>query len=182
MQFTTARPDIVRSVRHSFLLSYWNRLRGPARLPSWKNIAAEDLKGHVDSLMFCDVEESAGDGFRLLIRYRGARITEVYGECEYHYLDETLPPLLRSATLETYRHAVENAQPVYTVVATRDRTGCPVDFERLLLPFSRDGTTVDRIVSALEWISIENGFERRELLRTQVAAPTYSVCAAIAHA
>ena len=85
----------------------------------------------------------------------------------------------RAPDRAAYRHVAGTAQPVYTVAQTRDRAGKPVDFERLLLPFSRDGAETDRILSALEWVSIEGGFESRELLRSQAVAPAYSICATI---
>lgn len=61
----------------------------------------------------------------------------------------------------------------------QDRTGKPVDFERLPLPFSHQGESVDSILAALEWVSIEGGFKGRELLKSQATAPAYSVCATI---
>ena len=178
MQFTTSPPDVIRSVRQRWLLGEWNRLRRTRPMPASKDLVVEDLSRMVDSLMFCDIVAGSGD-IRFLIRYRGQRILETYGECDGKHLDDTLPAISRDATLSAYRHVVAIGQPVYTVAQTRDRAGKPVDFERLLLPFSRDGGETDRILSALEWVSIEGGFDSRALLRTQTAAPAYMVCASI---
>lgn len=178
MRFTASRPDVVRSVRHRFLLSLWQRLRGQAAVPLWSRLDPEEIARMVDSMQFCDVVEDSGRK-RFVVRYCGARIVQAYGECSDAFLDEKLPPLLRDATLATYTQAVEARKPVYTICKVPDRDGKPVDFERLLLPFARDGVTVDRVVAMLEWISVEGGFENRKLLRSQAQAPVYSVCATI---
>lgn len=178
MQFTASRPDIVRSVRHRFLLGYWQRLRRKLAVPRWSALDPEEISRMVDSMQFCDVVEDSGR-MRFVVRYCGARIVQAYGECNDAFLDEKLPPLLRDATLATYTQTVESRKPVYTICKVPDRDGKPVDFERLLLPFARNGETVDRVVAMLEWISVEGGFEGRKLLRGQAQAPVYSVCATI---
>lgn len=178
MQFDPAPPDVIRSVRHRWLFEHWNRLRGPDQLPASRRLVADDLTRMVDVLMFCDVVQNGSEP-RLLIRFRGQRILETYGECDGKFLDETLPDVSREATLAAYAQAIGERTPVYTVAQTFDPAGKPVDFERLLLPFSRDGGGVDRVLTALEWVSIEGAFERDELLRRQ-PAPRYSVRARIA--
>jgi hypothetical protein len=178
MRFTTSQPDVVRSVRHRWLLNYWERLRRGKTVPLWKDVDTEDLSRMVENMQFCDVV-SNGSSVRFLVRFCGARIVQAYGECNDQFLDDKLPPLLRDAALATYRQAAETGRPVYTICNVPDRDGKPVDFERLLLPFGRDGATADRILTMLEWVSIEGGFESRKLIRSQAEAPVYSVCATI---
>ena len=180
MDFESRRPDVVRSVRQRWLLNYWERLRKSRPVPLWKDLAAEEIGGMADGMQFCDIATD-GTAMRFVIRFRGARITEAYGDCDGKFLDETLPPLLREATLSTYRRAAESMRPVYTVCNTPDSTGRPVDFERLLLPFGDEGGRVHRILSMLEWVSIEGRFESRDLLKSQAAAPVYSLCSIIDH-
>ena len=69
--------------------------------------------------------------------------------------------------------------PVYTVVDTHDRDGRLVYYERLLLPFSRNGIDVDRILASLETVSPEGAFENRNIFKAPTTAPTYSLCATI---
>jgi hypothetical protein len=178
MRFTASPPDVIRSVRHRWLLNLWGRLRGGKTVPFWKALDTDDLSRMVENMQFCDVVNDGGN-MRFVVRFCGARIVQAYGECNDQFLDEKLPPLLRNATLATYRQTAEAQKPVYTICEVPDRDGKPVDFERLLLPFSRDGSTVDRILTMLEWVSVEGGFESRQLLRSQGEAPVYSVCATI---
>ena len=178
MHFTASRPDIVRSVRHRWLLNYWQRLRGSRAAPLWGALDVDELARMVDNMQFCDVVDDSGR-MRFVVRFCGARIVQAYGECNDQYFDEKLPPLLRDQVLAIYRHTAQTGQPVFTVCRVPDRDGKPVDFERLLLPFARDGVNVDRILAMLEWVSVEGGFQSRELLRLQAQAPVYSVCATI---
>jgi hypothetical protein len=178
MHFTASKPDVVRSVRHRWLLNYWERLRRGKTVPPWKALDAEELSRMVDNMQFCDVV-GTGAGMRFAVRFCGARIVQIYGECNDQFLDDKLPPLLRDQVLATYRQTAATGRPVYTVCNVPDRDGKPVDFERLLLPFTSNGSTPDRILAMLEWISIEGGFQSGGLLRSQADLPVYSVCATI---
>jgi hypothetical protein len=178
MQFTASRPDIVRSVRHRWLLNYWQRLRGRQPVPAWSALDPDELSRMVDNMQFCDIVDDGGR-MRFVVRFCGARIVQAYGECNDEYFDEKLPPLLRDQVIAIYRHTAQTRKPVYTVCTVPDRDGKPVDFERLLLPFARDSINVDRVLAMLEWVSIEGGYESRQLLRSQAQTPVYSVCAAI---
>lgn len=178
MHFSASRPDVIRSVRHHWLVNYWERLRAGKRVPLWKSLDVDDLSRMVENMQFCDVVANGGH-IRFLVRFCGVRIVQAYGECNDQFLDEKLPPLLRDATIAVYSKTVGAGKPVYTICRVPDSHGNPVDFERLLLPFSRDGTTVDRVLTMLEWVSIEGGFDSKRLLRTQAQAPVYSVCATI---
>jgi hypothetical protein len=178
MQFKTSTPDVVRSVRHRWLLNYWQRLRRDQRAPLWKTLDIEELSRMVDNMQFCDIVEEQGAP-KFLVRFCGARIVQAYGECNDQFLDDKLPPLLRDATLAAYRQTAASGSPVYTISQVPDREGKPVSFERLLLPFARDGTNIDRVLTMLEWVSVEGGFKGDKLLRSQSQAPVYSVCATI---
>jgi hypothetical protein len=178
MEFVQSRPDVIRSVRQRWLLHYWYRLRREQSVPSWQNLVAEELAKMADSLQFCDIINEDGRR-RFLIRFRGGRIIQAYGDTESKFLDDTLSPAMRDMVIATYDQVADVARPVYTICSTEDQAGTPVDFERLLLPFSRDGATVDRVLASLEWVSIEGGFQQRELLKDQAKPLNYSVCATI---
>lgn len=179
MQFAPSRPDIVRSVRHSWLMKYWIALQRDRALPLWKEIDAGELKPVVDSVNFYDVVRN-GAAPRFMIRFQGARITVAYGgDCTGKYFDTVLPEAMREATLAVYRHVVATRRPAYTISQALDREGQPVQHERLLLPFSLAGREVDRIIAALEMVSRERKFEQQGLMRGQIAPPTYSLCATI---
>jgi hypothetical protein len=54
---------------------------------------------------------------------------------------------------------------VYTILDITDRGGRLVHAERLLLPFARDGETVDRILAAFEFFCADGAFDADALLQ-----------------
>ena len=178
MEFVEARHDIVRSVNHRWLMKCWGKLRAGHPVPLWKSLELEDVASLVEKLMFCDVVPHGGE-LQFRIRYQGKRITELYGaDCRGKFLGTTMSPVMLDRTLATYRQAVHACCPTYTVVDMVDRDNNPVSYERLLLPFSFDGTSVSRILSALELVSSEGSFARDGMMVT-VPAAEYKVCATI---
>jgi hypothetical protein len=179
MNFTSSRPDVVRSSSQRSLLSYWDRLRGANAVPIWEGFNAEELAAVAESLSFQDVVGTDGRA-RFLIRFHGKRIAEAYGSfCQGRFLDEILPPRFRDAALATYQRVLTTKLPVYTIADTNDRDGRIVHYERLLLPFSHDGVAIDRILASLETVSPEGEFDNRDVLKSPLKAPAFALCTTI---
>ena len=181
MQFISSRPDVIRSINQCWLLSYWNRLRGTTRMPLWQGLETEELTAMSASLAFFDVIESGGE-VRFQSRWRGERINEAFGNPgRGKFLDEILPASYRAAALSTYRQVLATQLPVYTIADLRDRNGRIVHYERLLLPFSRDGVAVDRILASLETVSPEGEFDNRDIMISASKPPAFALCTTIQH-
>ena len=179
MDFMKAGPEVVQSVNQRWLLKQWKRLRNGSPLPFWQHLPVDDLTRMLETLMFCDLVPDA-DGGRFLIRYLGQRIALSYGgDFSGRYLDEALPKIWRDNALTTYRKAIDGKRPVYNAVDTRDRDGRLVHLERLLLPFSRDGATADRILASIEAVSLEGRFEQENLGRSPHATGNCALVATI---
>jgi len=180
MQFSTARPDVVRAINQRWLLTFWNRHRGAHAVPQWQEIEAENLSRMADSLSFLDVIRDEGE-LRFQIRFHGATIGLIYGatNCIGKFLHASQPETARREALAPYRHVVENRRPVYVVHDVTDRAGRVVHSERLLLPFSPDGQTVDRILASFEFVSPDGAFESRGLMQSLQAPPALKLLAAI---
>ena len=56
-----------------------------------------------------------------------------------------------------------------------------MQYERLLLPFARDGRRVDRILAAFEFICADGGFDLKDLMVSQSVPPALRFSAAIEH-
>jgi hypothetical protein len=181
MQFTTSRPDIVRSDSQRRLLAHWNSLRGAAPLPIWQGLD-ETLMGASADLSLTEIV-AAGDILRFQIRFHGTRLAELYGRtsCVGKFLDEVLPPAYSEAALGTYRQAVATSLPVYTVADMRNREARIVHYERLLLPYGSDGVTADRILASLEIVSPEGEFDHRELMKSPEKGPAFAFLTTIQH-
>jgi hypothetical protein len=163
MQFAKSPPGVIRSVTQRWLFNSWKRLRHQQPLPLWRDLPVDDLKPLIDRLMFCDVVPGP-DSPRLLIRFCGKRIAQSYGgDCQEKFLDEALPSAWRDTALTTYAKVIEARTPLYNVVDTGDTAGRLVHLERLLLPFSRHGETVNHVLASIESVSVEGRFEQNQL-------------------
>jgi hypothetical protein len=173
MQFSIARPDVVQAINQRWLLNFWARHLGSRRVPLWQAVEAEDLSRISDNLSFLDV---IGDDKNLRFQ------SQVFGaaDCRGIFLYESVSEPARAQKLAPYRHAVERGQPVYFVHDITDREGRPVRYERLLLPFSRDGNAVDRIVTSFEFICEDGAFISHELMNAPATPPTLRLSATIA--
>jgi len=179
MQFQAARPDIIRAINQRWLFKHWSESRNGRTLPAWQDLEGREFASMSANLSFTDVVASDGRP-RFLIRYHGSRIGEAYGSnCHGKYLDEILPATFREAALATYWQVVESKQPVYTAVDTPDSDGRVVHYERLLLPFGRDGINVDRILASLEMVSPDGAFQAHNLMTSDRMPSNFAVCASI---
>ena len=168
MQFSTGQPDVVRAINQRWLLKFWQRNLGLQRVPQWQAIKPENLKRLSDALSFLDVVGS-GDDVRFQVRFYGETVSKAYGSPDYRgkHLDEIIPPKRRDIAIAPYRQAYKTGYPVYTIHDLTDRNGRVIHFERLLLPFSRDGENVDRILASFEFVCLDGAFECDRLLTTQ---------------
>jgi len=180
MKFAVARPDVVRAINQRWLLKFWERHLGDHRVPQWQAVEAADFSRVSAGLSFLDVVGGNGS-LRFQIRFHGATIAKVYGapDCRGKFLHESQPEPERTRKLAPYRQAVESGRPVYTIHDVTDRNGRLVQYERLLLPFSRDGETVDRILASFEFICEDGAFERHALMTSQAGPPALRLSAMI---
>jgi hypothetical protein len=181
MQFSVARPDVVRAINQRWLLKFWQRHLGSHRVPLWQAIEAEDLSRISDNLSFLDVIGD-NENLRFQIRFHGAMIGQVFGaaDCRGIFLYESVPEPARSQKLAPYRQTADSGRPVYTIHDITDREGRLVHYERLLLPFSRDGETVDRILTSFEFICEDGAFVSHELMKAPTTPPALRLSATIA--
>lgn len=166
MQFDLSRPDVVRAVNQRWLLKFWTQHLADCRVPRWQAIEAERLSSMQQNLSFLDVVPGADDTMRFLIRFHGETIRRAYGSPDGRgrYLDEILLPGVCPTGIAPYEKAVRDALPVYTILDVTDRQGRLVHAERLLLPFARDGETVDRVLAAFEFICEEGAFDGHAIM------------------
>lgn len=181
MGYPVARPDVIRAINQRWLLKFWHRHLGEHRVPPWQSVEADSISHISTSLILLDVTGAAGAGPRFLIRFQGAAIAQAFGtgEARGKYLDEVIPPSRAAENLPPYQEAVAEGRPVYTIHDLTDREGRLVHYERLLLPFARDGLCVDRILGSFEFICPDGAFDGRGLIQTQNAPPALRFCATI---
>ena len=179
MEFKSANPTVVKSIKQRDLLNTWLRLYARERLmPRIEEYQPERLADELADLVYYTVD-TAQEPPRLTIRSEGTRMSTAYGHTgKGRLLDEYLGARIAPVVMPVYHECVRRALPVYTIANIDDVYGRIVAYERLLLPFSQ-GAQVTQVIASLKTISEDGGFEIRNLLRGNDALPTVKLRAVI---
>jgi hypothetical protein len=178
LDFESANPTVIRSIKQRDLLNTWLRLYAPAqRLPRMEDFQPARIEDELPDLVFLTVENAKPA--RLIIDSDGTRMSIAYGHTgKGRYLDEYLGVRLAPLVMPIYQQCLDRALPVFTIANVDDTCGRIVAYERLLLPFS-EGNGVTHVVASLKTISEDGGFEIRNLMRGNDALPTPKLRAVI---
>jgi hypothetical protein len=172
MQFESANPSVIRSVRQRDLLNTWLRLYArEQKIPHIGEYQPSRLEEELSDMVSYSVDCTQQPP-RLMIQIQGKHLASAYGPVgKQRYLDEYLGPKLLPLVMPVYDECVRRALPVYSISDVDDLYGRIVAYERLLLPFS-EGGDVTHVIASLKPISEEGGFEIRNLMRGNDALPT----------
>lgn len=170
MEFASANPSVVRSIRQRDLLDTWLRARiKPRPLPVLADYRPNHIAEEMADMMGFDVE-GAGDDARFLVTQEGDRLAAIYGSEHVdpaqrvnRYLDDAIGPERYAHVVTLYRTCLAQKRPTYSISLVQDADGKDVQYERLLLPFG-SADRVEQIVGSYKAISIEGGFKIRNLM------------------
>ena len=171
MDFQSAGPSVVKSIKQRDLLNTWLRLFARARsIPRMAEYRPERIEDELPDLVFYTVDCSTQLP-RLTIQSDGTRMSSAYGnKGKGRDLDEYLGPRLAPIVMPVYYECIARRLPAYTIADMEDIYGRLVAYERLLLPFSdEDGVT--HIIASLKTISEDGGFEINNLIRGNEKLP-----------
>jgi hypothetical protein len=165
LEFESAQPSIVKSIKQRDLLNTWLRLyarnQSMPRVPEYQPARIED---ELTDLVFYSVNTGVQPPC-LTIESEGTRMSRAYGNTgKGRYLDEYLGSKLAPIVMPVYYECIARRLPAYTISNIDDIYGRIVAYERLLLPFS-DGDGVTHIIASLKTISEDGGFEIKNLMR-----------------
>jgi hypothetical protein len=165
LEFESANPSVVKSIKQRDLLNTWLRLYARNQsMPRIEEYQPARIEDELPDLVYCTVDTRA-EPPRLTIQSDGTRMSSAYGNSgKGRYLDEYLGAKLIPIVMPVYYESVARRLPVYTISNIDDIYGRIVAYERLLLPFSDDGS-VTHIIASLKTISEDGGFEIRNLMR-----------------
>jgi hypothetical protein len=172
MDFQSANPTIVKSIKQRDLLNTWLRLYArERRMPRMEEYHPDRLADELPDLVYYSVDTTL-EPPRLTIQSNGTRMASAYGNTgKGRYLDDYLGVRLVPIVMPVYYECIRRALPVYTIANIDDIYGRIVAYERLLLPFS-DGDEVTHVIASLKTISEDGGFEIRNLMRGNDTLPT----------
>jgi hypothetical protein len=170
MEFESANPSVVRSIKQRELLNTWLHAFGKRQaLPAVADYQPDRIDDELVDMMGFDVEGEGGDA-RFLITQEGSRLAATYGsehvdpdQRTNRYLDDAIGPARYARVVPSYRICLMRKRPTYSVAMVQDPDGKDVLYERLLLPFGSDGR-VEQIVGSYKAISTEGGFKITNLM------------------
>ena len=169
MEFASADPSVIKSIRQRYLLNEWLRLAGKrSPMPLQRDFQLDRVDEETVDMMGYDVVGEA-DGARFLITHQGARLATTYGNERVdpaerrRFLDEAIGPERYANVVDIYRTCLRHKRPVYSISTVDDADGKEVSYERLLMPFG-EGEAVQQIVGSFKSISIEGGFKISNLM------------------
>lgn len=172
MDFESANPSIIRSIKQRDLLNTWLRLYArEQKLPRLEEYQPARLADETPDLVYYTVDATETPP-RLTIQSDGTRMSSAYGHTGMgRYLHEYLPSKLVDVVMPVYYECVARGLPVYTISNIDDIYGRIVAYERMLLPFS-EARGVTHVLASLKTISEDGGFEIKNLMRGNDALPT----------
>ena len=170
MEFESADPSVVRSIRQRDLLNTWLRAAGRHRpLPLLADFHPDRVADELTDMMGFDVV-GQGESARFVITHEGARLTATYGndtsiptKRTNRFLDDAIGPERYANVVALYRACVTHKRPAYSISTVQDADNKDVSYERLLMPFG-SGCDVEQIVGSYKSISIEGGFKINNLM------------------
>jgi hypothetical protein len=179
MDFESATPSVVKSIKQRDLLNTWIRLYvRDQRLPGVADYAPARLEDERPDLVYYAID-NGHEPARLTIQSDGTRMAAAYGQNgKGRLLDDYLGPRLAPVVMPVYYECICRALPVFTIAEIDDVYGRVVAYERLLLPFS-DDAAVTTIIASLKTISADGNFEIKNLMRGSTNLPTPKLRAVI---
>jgi hypothetical protein len=185
MEFASANPSVVRSIKQRVLLDAWLHASRKSRaLPAVGDYQPDGIANELTDMMGFDIE-GEGDDVRFLITQEGATLAAAYGnqhsdpgQRTNRYLDDAIGPARYARVVPCYRTCLARKRPVYSISTAQDADGKDVSFERLLLPFGR-ADRVEQIVGSYKAISIEGGFKITNLMGVRPKATPVIVIRAV---
>ncbi len=179
MDFESANPSVVKSIKQRDLLNTWLRLFARERLlPRIEEYQPARMEEEFPDLVYFTVDPSNWPP-RLTIQSDGTRMASAYGHSgKGRLLDEYLGPRLAPIVMPVYHECIARRLPVYTIANIDDSYGRIVAYERLLMPFSA-ADNVTHVIASLKTICEDGGFEIRNLMRGNHTLPTSRLRAVI---
>jgi hypothetical protein len=179
LEFESAGPSVVKSIKQRDLLNTWLRLYARNQsIPRLSEYQPARIEDEIPDMVFYTVD-TAAEPPRLTIQSDGTRMSAAYGNTgKGRHLDEYLGARLAPMVMPVYYECIARRLPVFTIASMDDIYGRVVAYERLLLPFSDDGG-VTQIMASLKTISEDGNFEIKNLIRGNDKLPVPKLRAVI---
>lgn len=136
----------IRTAKLRRLYDYWAAKRGDRRMPSRRDLDPAEIPDLLPCLILMEVQEEG----RLRIRLSGTRIVDLYGaDYTRRFLDELDLGDQRQSVLADYARCCDSAEAQVDERHFHSLRGVHYQMERLILPLSDDGVTVNKLLAGL---------------------------------
>jgi len=181
LDFASAAPSVVKSIRQRDLLNTWLRLYARQQVaPAIWEYQPARIEEELSDLIYYTVDNSTPTP-RLIIQSEGTRISRAYGHTgKGVLLEDYVGPRLAPFVMPIYHECVVRGLPVYSVAGVARSQRAHLASERPLLPFPTDGK-VSHIIASLKTFCEDGGFEIKNLLRGNDALPRPKLRTVIDH-
>lgn len=126
------------------LLAYWQSKLNGRKAPRREDILPEELGALLPWVVLLDV---VGTPSRFRVRLAGTGVVREYGaEMTGQFLDDVDLGVARDRSLDDHRRAVSEFRPVVGTFEFKKRDGRWMSYERIALPLSADGKTVNMLL------------------------------------
>ena len=168
MEFESAQPSIVKSIKQRDLLNTWLRLYARDQsIPRMSEYHPTRIEDELPDLVFYTVNTGVQPPC-LKIESDGMRMSSAYGNTgKGRYLDEYLGARLAPIVMPIYYECIARRLPAYTIANIDDVHGRIVAYG------------VTHIIASLKTISEDGGFEIRNLMRGNDKLPVPKLCSII---
>lgn len=145
----TRLPAQIRSDKLRRMHAYWVRIKGDKAMPARADFDPVDIPDLLANISLMDL---SFEPFRATAKVVGTAIVEFLGRDHTgKSIEEGLEPALASEAMAQYRDVVDARQPVLVASMARVRDREHFEVERLLLPLSDDGETVNMCITCTEF-------------------------------
>jgi hypothetical protein len=186
MEFASADPSAIRSIKQRMLLQSWMRaLRGRKLLPLTGDFQPDGIANERADMMAFDVDEDDGtarfsitqEGWRLAAALSSVQVDPTLHRTK-RYLDDAVEPERYARIVSCYLACLDRKRPIYSVSRVLDADGKHVSYERLLLPFGRDDE-VEHIIGSYKAVSIRGGVTLKNLTSLSACKSSVRVVSAV---
>lgn len=123
------------------LLDYWTKEKGDRIAPSRLDVDPGQIRALLPNVFLV---ERIGEPPRYRYRLVGTTVVKEFGEeITGKYLDEVDFDFVTSRVVSEYDRAAKECRPIVSKWAYDKQSGRRMAYERLILPLSSDGRTVD---------------------------------------
>ncbi|HTW51624.1 MAG TPA: PAS domain-containing protein [Stellaceae bacterium] len=137
-------PDSIKHPRLRQLYDYWNGKRGDRRMPARADLDPLDIRFAIGDVVMADVID--GDPPRFRIRLHGTNLAERTNfDLTGKMLDDMPAPEFRELVTRSFRKVIRSHEPLHAL-AERLLDDRMQHYEAIILPLSRDGERVDRLM------------------------------------